>query len=235
MLNEQQVAFFEENGFLVLERFVDEKLLDSLRRSYDAILDHQIEAPGDRLLGGLTRQVMNVWRDDPLFEHNEAVEQACRMTEQLLGVARAARVFDMLIYKPPGHPHETPWHQDLSYYVRPVAPAGMVSPRAGIQFWIALDDVDEENGCMEFVPGVHRGPLFEHRIASGDPDDEGRLLAMTDPATDLDLSTVVVGAIPAGGCTLHRETTPHYTPPNRSSSRPRRAYIFTVSATEPVP
>lgn len=229
MLNEDQVEFFHQNGFLVLDHFVDDDLLAALRRSYDAIVDRHVEASGDRMLGGVTRQVMNVWRDDPLFAQNKAVEDACRITEQLLGVDRAVRVFDMLIYKPPGHPHETPWHQDLSYSARPVAAAGTVASRPGIQFWVALDDVDEENGCMQFVPGVHRQPLFEHQVVSGDPDDEGRLLAMTHPEVDLDLSTVVVGAIPAGGCTMHRETTPHYTPPNRSSNRPRRAYIFTVS------
>ena len=27
------------------------------------------------------------------------------------------------------------------------------------QFWLALDDIDETMGCMEFIPGGHRAPM----------------------------------------------------------------------------
>jgi ectoine hydroxylase-related dioxygenase (phytanoyl-CoA dioxygenase family) len=148
---------------------------------------------------------------------------------QLFGTEAVHRSFDMLIYKPPGHPHETPWHQDMAYSGHPTAPPGTAISLESIQVWLALDDADEENGCMHFVPGRHRDPLLEHEVAAGDPADDGRLLAITDPAAALDLSTVVPAPLRAGGCTMHTQGTPHFTPPNRSSDRPRRAYIFNVA------
>src|SRR2546421_63040 len=84
-----------------------------------------------------------------------------------------------------------------------------------------LDDVDLENGCMQFVPGAHR-EVRQHYVASGDPTDQGRLLA-TD---DFDTDEVVACPLPAGGCTIHTEGTLHFTGPNTSAARTRRAYIF---------
>lgn len=94
-----------------------------------------------------------------------------------------------MIYKPAGHPHETPWHQDLGYAGMPTAPAGTPSVDGLVQFWVSLDDIDEANGCMGFVPGHHEQPLLPHVVASGEPDDPGRLLVIDDPDRYLDLST----------------------------------------------
>ncbi len=47
------------------------------------------------------------------------------------------------------------WHQDCAYFaVKPL--------EAVFGVWIALDDADEENGCMHVIPGDHvRGPLLQ--------------------------------------------------------------------------
>jgi len=92
-----------------------------------------------------------------------------------------------------------------------------------------LDDVDEHMGCMEFIPGVYHKPMPEHFVSSGDPEDEGRLLAMVNPERDLDLLTRVACPLKAGGATVHGYATPHYTGPNRSSTRGRPAFIFSFA------
>jgi hypothetical protein len=50
------------------------------------------------------------------------------------------RVFDMLIDKPGGTVHETPWHQDVSYFRRPAAPKGTSTVVDDVQVWLALDE-----------------------------------------------------------------------------------------------
>jgi ectoine hydroxylase-related dioxygenase (phytanoyl-CoA dioxygenase family) len=227
-LTDDQVEAWDRDGFCVLERFCDEQTLGSLREAYDEILDREVEAAGDRMLGGITRQVMLPSTSHPAFDRNPAVRVGIHIGRQLFGSPDVVRFFDMLIYKPPGHPHDTPWHQDMAYSGLPFAEPGTPIMLDSIQFWIPLDDVDEENGCMRFAPGYHKLPLLEHHVASGDPSDEGRLLALTDPASQVDLSKAVTAEIPAGGATLHSYGTPHYTGPNLSADRPRRAYIFNV-------
>lgn len=220
---------FARDGFAAVDRLVPTAEVDRLRDAYDAVLERTVAVDGDRFLGGVTRQVMNPSRDVPVFDENGALAAAREVAAALLGDDDVVRTFDMLIFKPPGHPHPTPWHQDLAYAGRPFAPAGATVAWQTLQFWIALDDVDVENGCMHFVPRSPDAPLLPHRIASGDPDDEGRLLEIVEPGAHLDLGGAVPCPLPAGGATVHGFGTPHFTPPNRSADRPRRAYIVNLA------
>ena len=219
------VERFQHDGFLVMPEFIDAATVADLRDAYDDILEGRTPARGDGMLGGITRQVMLPSTSDARFRSNAALTAAGTIAEQLLE-GPVEFYFDMLIDKPPGHPHETPWHQDMSYALQPFALAGTPITLTNVQFWVALDDTDAENGCMHFLPAVHHGALLEHHVASGDPLDTQRLLAITNPARDLDLASAVVAALPAGGATVHSYGTPHYTPSNRSTDRRRRAYIF---------
>jgi ectoine hydroxylase-related dioxygenase (phytanoyl-CoA dioxygenase family) len=221
---------YRRDGFAVVPQLADPDTLAAFREIYDGMLDGTIPCPGtDRELGGLTRQIMMPHLHHPLFAQNPALDVARDLARDLTGVQDPQFLFSMLIYKPAGHPHDTPWHQDVSYSGRPFTPAGTKWPFDVIcQFWLALDDVDETMGCMEFIPGEHLKPMHPHVVASGDPDDEGRLLAIEAPELELPLQTAVRCPLPAGSATVHGYTTPHYTGPN-SGTRGRRAYIFSFA------
>lgn len=68
----------------------------------------------------------------------------------LLGSSPYA-VQTMLYFKPPGARGQA-LHQD-QYYLR-------VQPGTCMAAWLALDDCDEANGCMQIVPGSHKLPLL---------------------------------------------------------------------------
>jgi ectoine hydroxylase-related dioxygenase (phytanoyl-CoA dioxygenase family) len=221
-LTAEQEQQYEADGFLRIERLIDDETVAALCEAYDEVVSEGRD--GARMLGGITRQLMMASQLHPLFKSNPALDAARELVTPLLH--DPTYLFDMLIYKPPGHPHETPWHQDMSYTGYPVAEPGISIPLFSIQFWVALDDADEENGCMHFVPGIHTKPLLPHVVASGSPDSDARLLALADAERDLPLDQAVPCPLKAGGATMHSYGTPHYTPPNRSASRPRRAYIF---------
>ena len=115
----------------------------------------------------------------------------------------------------------------MSYISQPTSPPGLTIPNDTVlQFWLALDDVSEEMGCMEFIPGFHKQPMPEHYVASGDPNDEGRLLAIVDPGQQMDLESAVRCPLKAGDATVHGYATPHFTGPNRSADKDRPAFIF---------
>ncbi len=228
-LTAQQRVQWRDAGFLALPRFVDDDQLAGLRGAYDELLERRVEAAGDRMLGGVTRQIMFPSQAHPVFDRNPVLAAGIELGRELLGSHEVYRSFDMLIFKPPGHPEATPWHQDAAYARSPFAPAGTRIVLESIQFWVALDDADAENGCMHFAPGHHTKPLLQHRVASGEPAEDSRLLELVAPESQLDLEGAIACPLPAGGCTLHTYGTPHYTPPNRSAHRPRRAYIFNVA------
>lgn len=227
-LTNAEIDSYHRDGFLIVDQLVDPETLAPVKTAYQELLDTTSPSTGDRMLGGLTRQIMIPSDAHPVFMDNAVLHAARAIGEALLGEP-VERVFDMLIYKPPRHPHSTPWHQDMAYAGTPTAPAGAEIPLVTMQFWVAIDDVDEQNGCMHFIPGRHHEPLLEHHVASGEPDDPGRLLALTDPSRQLDLTTAVAAPLRAGGCTVHSYGTPHFTPPNRSEDRSRPAYIFNLA------
>ncbi len=57
----------------------------------------------------------------------------------------------MVYFKPAGARGQA-LHQD-QYYLR-------VKPGTSIAAWMALDESDEENGCMQVVPGTHKLPVL---------------------------------------------------------------------------
>jgi hypothetical protein len=225
---------FRQEGFALIEQLADQGTVDDFREVYDGMLSGAIACPNtDRQLGGLTRQIMLPHLHHPVFADNTALSKAKELARDLVECEDPQFYFSMLIYKPPGHPHATPWHQDMSYAGRPATKPGTQWPGNAIaQFWLALDDVDETMGCMEFVPGAHLKPMPEHYVASGEPDDDGRLLAMVDPESQLDLSKAVKCPLSAGSATVHSYATPHFTGPNQSQTRGRRAYIFSFANKE---
>jgi len=230
-LDEARIDQFHRDGFLSFGQLADAETVRALRDIYDDMLSGAIDvSPTDNPLGRIVRQIMSPSAYHPIFRSNPALDAAREIARALLGAAEPQPVFDMLIYKEPGQLAETPWHQDFSYTRMPFAPAACAVPAdAVLQFWLALDDVDEDNGCMHFVPGRHREPMLEHYVASGEPDYSQRLLAIRDPQSQLDLRAAVACPLPAGGATVHTYGTPHYTSGNRTPDRPRRAYIFNFS------
>ncbi len=232
VLTDEQVESWHRDGFVVVDQFLDDSTLAELRTEYDDILSGTIVATGDRSLGGVTRQVMRPSEDSAVFNDNGGLRKGYAVARQLFATQDVVRSFDMLIYKPAGHRYDTPWHQDAAYLAEPFAEADRSIPDKSIQFWIPLDDVDAENGCMQFVAGHHKSGLLQHYVAAGDPNDNGRLLAIVDPESQIDLSRKVVAQIPAGGATMHSFGTVHFTGRNQSHNRHRRSYIFNVVPTD---
>jgi len=226
------VEQFRRDGFAAIPHLADRATVAALGAVYDAMLSGEIDAsPTDNPLGMITRQIMLPSRYHALFRDNQALAAGRELARALLGVDAPDPVFDMLIYKEPGQLATTPWHQDFSYAQMPFTPAGAHIPcDEYVQFWLALDDVDEANGCMHFLPGAHRQPLLEHYVAGGDPHYSQRLLAIRDPAGVLPLDTAVACPLAAGGATVHNYGTPHFTPGNVTTDRRRRAYIFNFTS-----
>ncbi len=68
-----------------------------------------------------------------------------------------------------------PWHQDSDYYGAQTEPLHILS------IWIPLVDVDETNGCMQFIPGSHKWGLLpterqgHHLVPIEDVEARGRV------------------------------------------------------------
>lgn len=65
------------------------------------------------------------------------------------------------VAKPPQARTELPWHQDNGY-----APT---IPEQYVTCWLALDDADEENGCIHVLPQSHTNGTVDHHDVAGSP------------------------------------------------------------------
>jgi ectoine hydroxylase-related dioxygenase (phytanoyl-CoA dioxygenase family) len=136
------------------------------------------------------------------------------MARQLLG-PEAQFSFDHSIIKPTGKAAATPWHQDEAHNPDPHFRYDQIS------FWMPLQDVSEDNGCMRYIPKSNLGPLLPHRPLNGDP----RIHALECTPGSFDESTALARPVPAGWCILHASRTLHSALPNRSGAD-RLVYVL---------
>jgi phytanoyl-CoA hydroxylase len=71
-----------------------------------------------------------------------------------LGTSSIRLFGDQALFKPAKHGSRVLWHQDNEYW--------QLEPSNVVTMWLALDDVDDRNGCMRVIPGTHQGPLLDH-------------------------------------------------------------------------
>ena len=116
----------------------------------------------------------------------------------------------MLYFKPPGARGQA-LHQD-QFYLR-------VQPGTCIAAWLALDDCDEENGCLQMVPDSHTWPL----LCSAEADTTE---SFTDVTVDLHEGVNAQPVIMAAGdVVFFNGQVVHGSFPNTSADRFRRAFI----------
>ena len=120
--------------------------------------------------------------------------------------------WEQAVAKPPQARTELPWHQDNGY--TPTIPEEYVT------CWLALDDADEQNGCIWVLPGSHLQGTLDHHDGSGpfrvgyDGGDDG-----------------VPVPIRRGSVLVFSSLIMHRSGPN-VTDRPRRAWILQYCVAE---
>ncbi len=127
----------------------------------------------------------------------------------LLGTEPFA-VQTMLYFKPAGARGQA-LHQD-QYYLK-------VNPGTCIAAWLALDDCDEANGCLQVVPGTHQLPV----LCTVDADLNNSFTDVTVPLADGMHPVPVV--MRAGDVLFFNGQLVHGSFPNSTTDRFRRSLI----------
>ena len=218
MLNEEQLSFYNQNGFLVVENVLSDEELAALQRVtnefversrtikasnevFDLEPDHCPERP--RL-----RRIKN-----PILQ-NEVYDQTLRhkgildRVEQLIGPG-VRHNNTKLNMKEPDHGSAVEWHQDWAFY-----------PHTNddlLAVGVCIDDMTEENGCMLMAPGSHKTELHSHH--------ENGVFVGAVSESDFQPEDVAKCLVKAGGITIHHARTLHASTPNHSA-HPRRLLLF---------
>ncbi|MGV3519361.1 phytanoyl-CoA dioxygenase family protein [Luteitalea sp.] len=218
MVSREDAVRLHEDGFLVLPRLLGTSAIEEVRALLDPLF-----ASFDRLPTGVRRDLAGA-TGASLQPRSAEIERPSRLDQRLRGtdvfrrcqaVARAlcgpsvGYSFDHAIYKSPFNQAETPWHQDQAY-------TGHRRLLQTCHFWIPLQPVTIESGCMQFIRGSHAAGLRTHGRR---PDGHVRVVEHAEE------ERAVACPLPLGGVTIHHPLTLHYTGPNRTAEV-RRAWIL---------
>lgn len=113
------------------------------------------------------------------------------------------------------------WHQDAYYWP--------MTPQHSVTVWLAFDDVDEENGAMQIIPGSHLGGVLQHKRSRQETTDSVLTLELERGSFRED--TAVQLKLRAGEISLHDDRAIHGSPANLSSRR-RAGLTIRYSGTE---
>jgi ectoine hydroxylase-related dioxygenase (phytanoyl-CoA dioxygenase family) len=99
------------------------------------------------------------------------------------------------------------WHQDASYWP--------LSPSKAVTVWLAIDDADQDNGCMKFISGSHHHGHMTYR-PSGSHEDNVLNQTIENPEQYGD---VVYDPLLAGQVSIHSDLLLHGSEANSSGRR----------------
>jgi hypothetical protein len=215
--SEEAIARFHRLGFMVVTGLTTREDLDTIAGLLTGLYRRFHELAGARrahdLGPGQARPILEINQTvdlEPELAGTLTFRRCAALAERLLGKPVEHR-FDHAIYKPPFNGAATSWHQDEAY--------ALERRVLSVHFWVPLQDVTRDMGCMEFIPESHRGSIGRHYRRGRLPDAHALELV------GLDTSRAVACPIRAGDATAHLPRTAHYTGPNLTGT-PRLAWAL---------
>lgn len=236
ILDSRQTARFAADGYLLVENAVDPGLLEALRRQFADWVEQSREhrSPWGATLDGRARFDLEPGhgRDRPALRR---VNAPTDISAEYYAAMRDSRIADCVAgligpnlrfhhskinSKLPGAATAVKWHQDFPF--TPHSNDDLVTAL------LMLDDVTDENGPLQVLPGSHRGEIY-------DLWHDGVFTGAIDEELARDCQSRAVNCTGGAGtlCLMHTRLL-HGSAPNRSS-QPRTLFIAVYAAEDAVP
>src|SRR4051812_30511964 len=160
-ISQEQIDFYCENGFVIIENFLSDEELAFWREAVDEAVRKRngnklpdrakVYGEGDDkdadYYDNVFDQLLNLWMDNDKMRKIMLDERLGKMAATLAGVDGIRIWHDQALIKRPWA-NPTSFHLDTPYW--------SFSDRNALSIWVALDDATLENGCLFFIPGSHK-------------------------------------------------------------------------------
>lgn len=226
-LTDDQVQFFNENGYLSGIKMLEDWQVDQLNEELATISDpahpenqlfytfHSNESSDPE---SVLFHALGAWRVADKFHDILWNPAFVMVASQLLGDQPVRFWHDQLFCKPAHHGGVVAWHQDYSYWTR-------TAPMQHLTCWTGLDDATINNGCLYYVPKSHNWGLLDKPELAGDMDG---LMEYLTEEQNLEFKPVPV-EMKKGYASFHHPLMVHGSYENKSSYS-RRAFVLNVFA-----
>ncbi len=223
-VSQENIESFNQNGFLVINNFIDTDLVEKIKSRFIPIFKGEFETgivPDEwnwkegRDSNDLTRQVCNAWKSDSIVKLIVCNPKVGEICSKLMKWSGARIVQDNLLWKNPGA-KSLGYHQDAAY-------DDWLIPQTMATCWIALDKTTKESGTLEYVEGSHKWGLSLPRGKFHAPKDYKKFLNQFAEKNNKSVKIKHV-EIPAGSASFHHGLTWHGSGANKSKNE-RRAVV----------
>src|ERR1700712_2203321 len=214
----EQIDSYRDNGFILIENFLDGAELENWRDSVDEALR---ERDGQKMPGkavkvgeddGINKeadyfknvfdQLLNLWQTNDKVKELMFDKRIGKMAADLSGVDGIRIWHDQALIKRPWA-NPTSWHLDTPFW--------SFSDRRALSIWVALDNVTLENGCMFFIPGSQKETTFDSPFIGKNMND------IFNSYPQFKSSKSVPAVMKAGSCSFHNGLTIHGANPNMTA------------------
>jgi len=209
---------FEEDGFVAVPQFCNPVELSAIESALARFIDLKVpQLPPeevfyeDKAKPDTLKQIQRMHEHDDFFGAFMQ-EKPKALAQELLGepvIGKNLQFFN----KPPGISQATPAHQDGHYF--------MLQPCHAVTMWMALDLVDEGNGCVRYLRGSHLDGMRPHERTQTLGFSQG----IANFGRNETREEVACPAKP-GDLLAHHALTVHRADANASPTRTRRSLGF---------
>ncbi len=229
MNNSELKRIYHERGYVVCDELIPNSTISKLQAKVDDILNQAsmelernsiYEFVNDDLTNKpRLERITSPHKVDPLFFELIRGDEIIRFLTALLGPN--VRMQDSkLNLKLGGGSSAVEWHQDWAFY--PHTNDNLLA------IGVMIDDMTADNGPVMFVPGSHRGPIYDHY-------SEGYFCGAISPNVareQCQSAEVITG--PAGTVTIHHARLLHASKTN-SSNKSRKLLLYEAMAADAWP
>lgn len=214
-LSTAQIEQYREQGFLVIENFLDPDELAVWRTATDEAVEQRLastvglnnQRDPDAFYAQVFTQCLRLATTHPVMHDLMFDPHLGEVAGTLAGVDGIRIWHDQALYKPPyGNP--TGFHLDNPFW--------SFYSKDAISIWVALDDATIENGCLWYLPGTHTEATFEMTSIN---ENLGAIFKQYPGWKQL---AAVAATVKAGGAVFHNGLVAHAAGVNLTP-RPRRA------------
>ncbi|NNJ24248.1 phytanoyl-CoA dioxygenase family protein [Alienimonas chondri] len=205
-LTSDQVVHFNERGFVAPLPAFEPDEADRVRAYFDGLLAEALAAGKDSY--SLSTAHLTHGGVYDLLTHPTFVGYAADVLREA-GAPEAGVIGwgSHFFCKLPGEEKQVGWHQDASFWP--------LSPSHAVTIWLAIDDADEDNGCMRFLAGSHHSGHLTYREST--PEDHSALNQIVPDAEQY--GEEVYDELEAGTCSVHSDLLLHGSASNPSPRR----------------
>lgn len=225
-LNDKELAVklrkdFVQNGYIFFPNFLNEEEMEMVQSKISEYIEKNVSKMKEKEVYyedkndmSTLKQLQHLFKYDPFFFDMIFGSRFEKLASILLddGVeGKNIQYFN----KPPKIGKSTPPHQDGYYF--------MLEPNEAVTMWMALEPVDEENGCVRYIAKSHLKGMREHNRTNTLGFSQG--ISNYGEEEDLEKDEVFFPT-KEGDLLVHHSLTIHRADGNPCEDRSRKAMGF---------